>query len=94
MKELVISVFAVIVLSCIFNSVGIWLGVLPDLPPYPYGSSISEIKNSGSEFGTKREDFCYPEINLTNGKRPSCYITEITEKGDRGAAEFPLGANN
>ena len=94
MKEFVISVFAALVLSCIFNSVGIWLGVLPDLPPYPYGSSLGEVSTASPQFGTKREDFCYPEINFTNGKRPTSYITEITETGDRGAAEFPLGANN
>ncbi len=94
MKEFVLTVFGALVLSCIFNSIGICLGMQNDLPPYPTGSSISEVKESVPSFGCKRDDFCYPEMNLTAGKRPTAYITEINDSGDRGQAEFPWAANN
>lgn len=94
MKEFAISVFVILILSCIFNSIGMWMGVLPEMPPYPYGSTITDVKTSAPSFGCKRDDFCYPEMNLTNGKRATNFITDITENGDRSSAEFPLGANN
>ena len=94
MKEFLISIFAALVLSCLINSVSIWLGVQPDLPPYPFASGIKEIKSSAPNFGCKREDCCIPEIHYTNGSRSSFFITDITDKGDRSNAEFPLGANN
>lgn len=94
MKEFLVPIFAVLLLSCIFNSVAFHFGLMQNMPPYPLGSNISEVKSSSPNFGCKRDDFCYPEINITNGKKPSSYITDITETGDRSSAEFPFGANN
>lgn len=91
MKEFVITLLGALVVSCIFNSIATWMGLFPNLPPYPYGVSIGEVKESA--FGSKREESSMPELNFTTGVRPTMYIKEITE-GDRTNAEFPLGANN
>lgn len=82
------------VLSCIFNSVAIWMGLMQSYPPYPIQAGLGPVKKAAPAFGCKREDFCYPEINITNGSRPTQFITDITDHGDRSNAEFPLGANN
>jgi hypothetical protein len=94
MKEFLTTILVALVLSCIFNSVSIWMGESPNLPPYPYGAGIKEVKTSAPHFGCKREDSCIPEIEFNGSARPSYFITDITEKGDRSNAEFPLGANN
>ncbi|MBX9685840.1 MAG: hypothetical protein K2X27_04005 [Candidatus Obscuribacterales bacterium] len=94
MKEFIISVSVVMLLASIFNSVAIWMGLMPNLPPYPFAAGIGEIKKASPTFGCKREDFCYPEIHFTNGNRPITFITDITETGSDRGAEFPLGANN
>jgi hypothetical protein len=94
MKEFVISVFAALVLSCIFSSIGIMLGQEANFPPYPVPAGIKEVKSSAPHFGCKRDENSIPEIDYTNGARPTFFITDVTDKGDRSNAEFPLGANN
>jgi len=94
MKEFLITVFSVLIVSCIFNSIAMWMGIIPSYRPYPYPTGIAEVKTSTPAFGCKRDDFAYPEIHFTDGTRPTMFITDITDKGDRSNAEFPLGANN
>lgn len=95
MKEFVITVFIALMLSCLFNSVAIWMGLLPSYPPYPYGSCIKD-KIGEVKLGTKRQDDqIYPEIDITSrGARPSGFITEVNDTTERCSAEFPLAANN
>jgi hypothetical protein len=94
MKEFLISVLSALVLSCIFFSVASSMGILANMPPYPYPTRIGEVTSAVPGFGCKREDCCIPELELTNGIRPTMYITDVTDKGDRTNAEFPWGANN
>lgn len=91
MKNFLKSIFAVLVLSSIFNSVAIWMGIFPNQPPYPVGCAINSV--NPSKFGCKRDEFAICEYAYTKASRPTCYITDITE-GERTFVEFPLGGVN
>lgn len=94
MKEFLITVVSVLIISCIFNSIAVNMGIMGSLPPYPWPAGVGELKTGDAAFGTKREDFAYPEINLTSKARPIVFMTEISDGGTDRTAEFPLGANN
>ena len=92
MKEFLFTVFGCMVLSCLFNSVGIWMDILPNYPEYPIGTRVDEMKEGPT--GLSREDMSFPEIGITNQIKENGFIIRIDDKGERGASEFPFSANN
>ncbi len=92
LKDLIVSLLIVLVVICIFNSIGIMFGQVQGYLPYPWPVGINDAKESG--FGTKRDEIIYPEINFADKTRSVMYMTTIDDGKDRSNAEFPLGANN
>ena len=90
LKSLVL-LLSIMVISCIFNSVGVMLGVYPNYPPYPMGSRVGDL--SAGKTGVKRDEMNMPEIDITNAVRPNGYIYEVNDSGERSQADFPFGAN-
>lgn len=92
MKEFLLASIGALVLSCLFNSVAIWMGILQYFPPYPIGSAMDEVKEGIN--GCKRDDFSLPEVEVTRRKKASGLITDIYDHNERGTGEFPYWTNN
>lgn len=87
-----ITFLCILVVSCIFNSIGIWMGVLPNYPPYPWGSRVAGVSDGGTQ-GVQREEQNYPEVDVTNGTKPEGFIYQVVDSKDRSQATYPYGAN-
>lgn len=67
------------------------MGILPNYPPYPWGSRIEPPGPVKS--GVKREENQMPEVDVTNGIRGNGFIYQVEDSGERSQADFPYCAN-
>ena len=86
MKEAVGAFIFALVVSCILNSLGV------QYQPYPYPVGLNGVSEGG--LGVKRGEGNIPEVNYTDGDRPTKFITKVDAGGEDRDAEWPLGANN
>ena len=86
MKEAIFAFIFALVVSCILNSLGV------QYEPYPYPTGLSDTSEGG--LGVKRGEGNIPEVNYTDGARPSRFITKVEGTNEDRDADWPLGANN
>lgn len=89
----VVSFIVVLVLSCIFNSIGAALGVLPAYLPVEWPAGINQMKGTGTGAVKASDNTLVGEINIVDKSRPVVFTTEIEDKNNPQPAEFPFGGN-
>jgi len=86
MKEAIGAFIFALVVSCILNSLGV------QYEPYPYPVGLNDVSEGG--LGVKRSEGNIPEVQYTDGARPTKFMTKVEAAGEDRDADWPLGANN